>query len=76
MPDAGETAGSPRPVRVGVLGAGISGICAAVFLREKLGLKDESIIGIERHPSVGGNWYENCGYHDEIRFRFLESYKH
>ncbi|KXS15500.1 FAD/NAD(P)-binding domain-containing protein [Gonapodya prolifera JEL478] len=43
--------------RVGIVGAGLSGICSSLFLREKLGITN--IIGVERHADFGGTWYEN-----------------
>ncbi|KXS11053.1 FAD/NAD(P)-binding domain-containing protein, partial [Gonapodya prolifera JEL478] len=43
--------------RIGVIGGGIAGIVAALFLREKLGAKN--IIAIERNPELGGTWFEN-----------------
>ncbi|KAI9032962.1 hypothetical protein DFJ74DRAFT_726035 [Hyaloraphidium curvatum] len=43
-----------RSPRVGIIGCGLAGIAATIFVREKLGIED--IIGIERHPAPGGNW--------------------
>ncbi|KAJ3335502.1 Autophagy protein 7, partial [Gonapodya sp. JEL0774] len=43
--------------RIGVIGGGIAGIIATLFLREKLGSKN--IIAIERNPEFGGTWFEN-----------------
>ncbi|KXS11325.1 FAD/NAD(P)-binding domain-containing protein [Gonapodya prolifera JEL478] len=43
--------------RVGIIGGGITGIITALFLREKLGVKN--IIAIERNPEFGGTWFEN-----------------
>jgi 4-hydroxyacetophenone monooxygenase len=57
--DAGWTDGPPRhrpaDFRVVVIGAGISGICAAIKLRE-LGI---SHVVLEKNDEVGGTWSEN-----------------
>ncbi|KAI9034013.1 hypothetical protein DFJ74DRAFT_700403 [Hyaloraphidium curvatum] len=44
--------------RVGIIGGGVSGIVAAIYLRDKLGIKEENIIGVERNPELGGTWFE------------------
>ncbi|KAJ3338861.1 hypothetical protein HDU93_008996 [Gonapodya sp. JEL0774] len=43
--------------RIGIVGGGITGIVATLFLREKLGSKN--LIAIERYPEFGGTWFEN-----------------
>lgn len=57
--DAGWADGPPRrklaDFRVVVIGAGISGICAAIKLRE-LGI---SHVVLEKNDEVGGTWSEN-----------------
>lgn len=58
--------GSPSPKhkmptesepRVGIIGAGLSGICVAIMLRDKLGLEERQIVGVERWGEVGGTWF-------------------
>ena len=46
----------PEKTRVAVIGAGLGGLCAGVKLREA-GIDDFLIF--DRHPKVGGVWYEN-----------------
>eukprot|EP01084_Bolivina_argentea_P119915 212598_1 len=40
-----------------IIGAGMSGICAAYKLKQEMGY--ENFIILERHHSVGGTWYVN-----------------
>ncbi len=46
----------PEKTRVAVIGAGLGGLCAGIKLKEA-GI-DEFLI-FDRHPKVGGVWYEN-----------------
>lgn len=51
--------GKPRPVRVIVVGAGISGIAAVKLFREKLGDHSVSLTLYDKNDDVGGTWLEN-----------------
>lgn len=46
-----------RPLKVIVVGAGISGILAAIKLQESLELLD--IVLYEKNQELGGTWFEN-----------------
>ncbi|KAI9031493.1 hypothetical protein DFJ74DRAFT_702499 [Hyaloraphidium curvatum] len=50
---------APVEPRIGILGGGLAGIAAAVYLRDKLGLSLDSVKGLERNPDFGGTWLEN-----------------
>lgn len=43
--------------RVGIIGAGLSGVAVAIFMRDKVGFEDSQMIGIERWEEVGGTWF-------------------
>ena len=47
----------PRPLKVIYIGAGISGILAAIKFREAVPGLDLTIY--EKNPDLGGTWYEN-----------------
>jgi heterodisulfide reductase subunit A-like polyferredoxin len=47
----------PRPLKVIYIGAGISGILAAIKFREAVPDLDLTIY--EKNPELGGTWYEN-----------------
>jgi heterodisulfide reductase subunit A-like polyferredoxin len=47
----------PRPLKVIYIGAGISGIIAAIKFREAVPDLDLAIY--EKNPELGGTWYEN-----------------
>lgn len=47
----------PRPLKVIYIGAGISGILAAIKFREAV--PDLSLTIYEKNPDLGGTWYEN-----------------
>lgn len=47
----------PRPLKVIYIGAGISGILAAIKFREAVPGLDLTIY--EKNPELGGTWYEN-----------------
>lgn len=46
-----------RPLKVIYIGAGISGILAAIKFREAV--PDLSLTIYEKNPELGGTWYEN-----------------
>jgi hypothetical protein len=45
------------PLKIGIIGAGISGICLSIRLRQYI--PSASIIIWEKNPDVGGTWFEN-----------------
>jgi cation diffusion facilitator CzcD-associated flavoprotein CzcO len=47
----------PRPLKVIYIGAGISGILAAIKFREAV--PDLNLKIYEKNPELGGTWYEN-----------------
>lgn len=47
----------PRPLRVIYIGAGISGICAAIQFPKFVPNLD--LVIYEKNPDIGGTWYEN-----------------
>lgn len=47
----------PRPLKVIYIGAGISGILAAIKFRQAV--PDLSLTIYEKNPELGGTWYEN-----------------
>ncbi|KXG48029.1 FAD-dependent pyridine nucleotide-disulfide oxidoreductase [Penicillium griseofulvum] len=47
----------PRPLKVIYIGAGISGILAAIKFREAV--PDLNLTIYEKNPELGGTWYEN-----------------
>jgi hypothetical protein len=47
----------PRPLKVIYIGAGISGILAAIKFREAV--PDLNLTIYEKNPDLGGTWYEN-----------------
>lgn len=51
--------GQPRPVRVVVVGAGVSGIAAVKLFKEVLGNQPVSLTLYEKNNDVGGTWLEN-----------------
>lgn len=51
--------GEPRPIRVVVVGAGISGIAAVKLFKERLGDLPVSLTVYEKNHDVGGTWLEN-----------------
>lgn len=69
----------PRPIKVIYIGAGISGILAAIKFREAV--PNLSLTIYEKNPDLGGTWYENkypgcaCGeqkrYSEKLRGRIL-----
>ncbi|PQE11649.1 phenylacetone monooxygenase protein [Rutstroemia sp. NJR-2017a WRK4] len=50
--------GTLRPVRVIIIGAGVSGINLARTLKQQT-VRVEHVI-YDKNPDVGGTWYENC----------------
>ncbi|KAH7389237.1 hypothetical protein BKA64DRAFT_696700 [Cadophora sp. MPI-SDFR-AT-0126] len=57
--DSLQWLGKPRPVRVIVVGAGISGIAAVKLFNEMLGYQPVSLTIYEKNDDVGGTWLEN-----------------
>lgn len=53
--DVAAPANAPQSFHVLIIGAGMSGLCAAIKL-EQLGI---AYTVIEKNPDVGGTWYEN-----------------
>lgn len=59
----------PRPLKVIYIGAGISGILAAIKFRQAVPTLD--LVLYEKNPELGGTWYENrypgcaCGEWDK-----------
>lgn len=47
----------PRPLKVIYIGAGISGILAAIKFRQSVPTID--LVLYEKNPELGGTWYEN-----------------
>lgn len=47
----------PRPLKVIYIGAGISGILAAIKFRQAVPTID--LVLYEKNPELGGTWYEN-----------------
>lgn len=47
----------PRPLKVVYIGAGISGILAAIKFRQTV--PDIDLVIYEKNPELGGTWYEN-----------------
>lgn len=47
----------PRPLKVIYIGAGISGILAAIKFRQAVPSLD--LVLYEKNPELGGTWYEN-----------------
>lgn len=46
-----------RPLKVIYIGAGVSGILAAIRFRQAV--PDLEFVIYEKNPEVGGTWYEN-----------------
>ncbi|KAH7397965.1 hypothetical protein BKA64DRAFT_624001 [Cadophora sp. MPI-SDFR-AT-0126] len=59
LADSLQWLGKPRPVRVIVVGAGISGIAAVKLFNEMLGDQPVSLTVYEKNNDVGGTWFEN-----------------
>ncbi|KAH7082480.1 hypothetical protein FB567DRAFT_551421 [Paraphoma chrysanthemicola] len=51
--------GQPRPVRIVVVGAGVSGIAAVKLYKEILGNLPVSLTLYDKNHDVGGTWLEN-----------------
>lgn len=52
-----HTVDQPRPLKVIYIGAGISGIIAAIKFRKTI--FDLELVIYEKNPEIGGMWYEN-----------------
>lgn len=48
---------APRPLKVIYIGAGVSGIIAAIQFRKLVPSIELAIY--EKNPKIGGTWYEN-----------------
>lgn len=68
----------PRPIKVIYIGAGISGILAAIKFREAVPNLHLTIY--EKNPDLGGTWYENrypgcaCGEQSGLREMRQDTY--
>ncbi len=51
--------GQPRPIRVIVIGAGLSGIAAVKIFKERFSGKAVELIVYEKNEDVTGTWLEN-----------------
>jgi cation diffusion facilitator CzcD-associated flavoprotein CzcO len=51
--------GQPRPIRIIVVGAGISGIAAVKLFKERFTDSPTSMVLYEKNHDVGGTWLEN-----------------
>lgn len=51
--------GEPRPVRIVVIGAGVSGIAAVKMFKDRFKDKQTELVLYERNADVGGTWLEN-----------------
>jgi hypothetical protein len=51
--------GKPRPIRIVVAGAGVSGIAAVKLFKEKFVGQPVDLQIYEKNPDVGGTWFEN-----------------
>ena len=56
----------PRPLKVVYIGAGISGILAAIKFRKAV--PDVDLVIYEKNPELGGTWYDHfCDHLDQLR---------
>jgi hypothetical protein len=51
--------GKPKPVKVIVIGAGISGIAAVKIFKDTFAGKPVDLVIYEKNADVGGTWLEN-----------------
>ena len=51
--------GQPRPVRVIVVGAGLSGIAAVKIFKERFSGKSVELVIYDKNEDVTGTWLEN-----------------
>jgi hypothetical protein len=51
--------GQPRPVRVIIIGAGLSGIAAVKIFKERFSDKAVELVIYEKNEDVTGTWLEN-----------------
>jgi hypothetical protein len=49
----------PKPMRIIVIGAGISGIAAVKLFKEKFAGQPVELVLYEKNHDVGGTWLEN-----------------
>ena len=51
--------GTPRPMRIVVIGAGVSGIAAVKLFRDQFANQAVELVIYEKNKDVGGTWLEN-----------------
>jgi hypothetical protein len=51
--------GNPRPIRIIVIGAGLSGIAATKLFRDRFAGQPTTLTIYEKSHDVGGTWLEN-----------------
>ena len=51
--------GKPRPIRIVVVGAGVSGIAAVKLFKDKFSGKPVELAVYDKNHDVGGTWLEN-----------------
>jgi heterodisulfide reductase subunit A-like polyferredoxin len=67
-----------RPIKVRVMGAGISGIITCIRLAQKI--KNIDLAVLEKNDDIGGTWYENrypgcaCGMCLKVNCSFSSVY--
>lgn len=54
-----EPLGNPRPIRIVVIGCGVSGIAAVKMFKDRFHNLPVELTLYERNKSVGGTWFEN-----------------
>ncbi|KAF4465021.1 FAD-dependent pyridine nucleotide-disulfide oxidoreductase [Fusarium albosuccineum] len=54
---SGRAIDAPRPLKVIYIGAGVSGILAAILFRKAVPSLD--LVIYEKNPEIGGTWFEN-----------------
>jgi cation diffusion facilitator CzcD-associated flavoprotein CzcO len=51
--------GEPRPIKIIVIGAGLSGIAAVKLFKEQFAGTPTQLVVYEKNSDVGGTWFEN-----------------
>ena len=54
-----QVLGKPRPIRIIIIGCGISGIAAVKLFRERFLEQPVQLAIYEKNDDVGGTWLEN-----------------
>ena len=68
-----------RPLKIICIGAGISGILAAIRIQERL--KEFELVIYDKNEELGGTWYENkypgcaCGMHRRLILGYGKLYR-